>query len=145
MLLPLARDVVGRHTVVRQVNDRVLPSTASKLASVIAKGLANAFNIIKQPDLSADKLTNPDGHRVGAVPGAADVEERLNRQHWIERNVTDPAILSCLLQMSGEVGPLERLGNRQNPDLCRSQRAEALLRDRRFAGEDRAVREFPIS
>jgi hypothetical protein len=41
------------------------------------------------------------------MPCAADVEKCPDRQYWIERDVTDPALLPRLLQMPSKVGTLE--------------------------------------
>jgi hypothetical protein len=56
----LPRNVVGRHPVVRQVDDCVLPTSTSQLGGVKSEGLANTFDVIKQPDLTMDELANPD-------------------------------------------------------------------------------------
>ena len=106
----LTRDVVGRNTVVRKVDDRVLPAATSQLGGVISQRLSDTLDVIKKPDLTTDELAHPDGHRIGAVSGATDIEERLHRQHRIDSDVPDPAILPRLLQVSGEVRSFEGLG-----------------------------------
>ena len=58
------------------------------------------------------------------MPGTADIEECLDRQHWIERDVSDPAVLSRLFQMSGEVGPLEGLSVVAFPDVSVALRVD---------------------
>jgi hypothetical protein len=51
------------------------------------------------------------------VPGAANIEERLDRQNGVDRNVTDPVILPRLLQVLGEVGTLESFRVVALPDV----------------------------
>jgi hypothetical protein len=140
--IALAGDVVGRHTVVRQMDHCILPTATSQLGGVISQRLTNAFDVIEQPDLAIDELRNPNRHRVGAVPGAADIEDRPDRQHRIDWNVTDPAILPRLLQMSGEICTFESLGVVALPDVrialgINFEIEAALLIE--YAGEPRIV------
>src|SRR5215469_17677487 len=93
----------------RQVDDHIFPAAPAQLVCVIPKRLADAFNVIQQPDLAAHELRDPNRHRVRTVPRAANVEERLHRQYWINRNTTNPAFLPRLLQMASKVGALESL------------------------------------
>ncbi len=41
------------------------------------------------------------------MPCAPGVEERLHRENWIDGDVTNPALLPCLLKMSSKVGTFE--------------------------------------
>ena len=43
----LTRDVVGRNAIVWQANDRFLPTTASRLAGVVAKRLTNTLDVVE--------------------------------------------------------------------------------------------------
>src|SRR5262249_49675717 len=93
----LAGDVVRRHAIVRQVDDHIFPAAPAQFVCVICERLADAFDVIQQPDLAAHELREPDRHRVRPVPRSADVEERLHRQYGINRNTTNPAFLPRLL------------------------------------------------
>jgi hypothetical protein len=68
---------------------------------------ANAFDIVQQSDFTTNELAKPNGHRIGLRAGAADVEERLDRQHRIDRHAADPSLLPRLLEMFREVGALK--------------------------------------
>jgi hypothetical protein len=69
----------------------------------VRKRLSNAFDVIQQPDLATHELHDLDRHRIGAMPGSADVEESLHRQYRIDRNMTDPTLMPRLLEMSSKV------------------------------------------
>jgi hypothetical protein len=53
-------DVVVRHAVVRQADNRLLPAAPPQLAGIVGKWLSDAFDVLEQPDLSADELADPD-------------------------------------------------------------------------------------
>ncbi len=49
----------SRHTVVRQADNRFLPTAPPQLIGVVRKRLANALDIAEQPDLATDELRDP--------------------------------------------------------------------------------------
>jgi len=49
----------SRHTVVRQADNRFLPTAPPQLIGVVRKRLANALDIAEQPDLDSPPGTNP--------------------------------------------------------------------------------------
>jgi hypothetical protein len=75
---------------VRQADDRFLPAPTPQLAGIVCERLANALNVVEQPDFAANELADPDRHGIGVMARAADVHERLHWQYRINSDVTDP-------------------------------------------------------
>ena len=76
--IALTADVVVRHAIVRQADDRFLPAAPPQFAGIIGKRLANAFDVVEQSDFAADELADPDRHSVGAMAGTPNIHERLH-------------------------------------------------------------------
>ena len=95
---------------------------------VVRQRLSDALDIIQHTNFATGKLHQPNCHRVRAVPGATDVEECPDRQYWIDRNVTDPALLPRALDLSDAI--LSALAHRRTrgADPPKPSRARKLRR-----------------
>jgi len=82
--IPSATDVICSHPVVRKDRDGILPATTAQLSGIVGEGLPLALDVVEQSYFSANRLSDPDRHRVGAVAGAADVEKRFDGKDRID-------------------------------------------------------------
>jgi hypothetical protein len=60
-------DVVVRHAIVRQADNRLLPAAPPQLAGIVGKWLPDTFDVIEQSDFAANELTDPDRRGVRAM------------------------------------------------------------------------------
>jgi hypothetical protein len=65
--ITLAGDVVGGHAVMRQADDGFTPAAPPQLTGVVAKWLADALDIVQQPNFSSDELADPDRRGIGGA------------------------------------------------------------------------------
>ena len=113
----LAGDIVFVHAVVRQNADGPVILALAKLVHVERQRLAYSFDVVQYPYFLADKLPDPDGHRIRGGTTATKVKEGTQRQEWIRCNLANTAVSSCLRQASTEVCAFKCLGIVTLPDV----------------------------